>query len=141
MIEALHLALVRRGVAVAKGTSYDPFDLRIIVAPFVRVAVLFLQTGDAVSLGWRIGAAWWRLCACLAVLLAVLVLGDLSLASVLTTTALILAPFAGVALSRAWRLPALIDAASAELISRIEANPSGGPPRTTMPSAMGEAAS
>jgi hypothetical protein len=125
MIEVLHLELVRRGFAVAKGTSYDPFDLRIIVAPFIRVAVLFLHSGNTVSLGWRTGAAGWSIAASLTALLVMLLAGDFSLAGALAICALVSAGFAVLAMRRAWRVPAVICAASAELAARELASEAG----------------
>jgi O-antigen biosynthesis protein len=141
MTDVLHLALVRRGLAVAKGTSYDSFDLRIIVAPFIRVAVLVLNSGKRVSIGWRIGADWWRIGASLAILVVILMAAGFSLTSVLATSALIAATIAGLALWRAWRVPAVVEAASAELTSRIDGSSSAGQPGTPLPGVPVEAAS
>jgi glycosyltransferase involved in cell wall biosynthesis len=136
MTEILHAALVRRGLAVAKGTRYDAFDLRIIVAPFVRVAVFFVHTGNTVSLGWRIGAAGWRIGASLAILIAMLLVGDFSLTFVLATCALVTAAFAALALSRSWRVPAIISAASVELTARSETAAGAAQARPLIPGAI-----
>jgi O-antigen biosynthesis protein len=120
LIDALHLALVGRGLAVAKGSSYDSFDLRIIVAPFTRIAVLFLLSGNDVSLGWRTSAAGWRIVGCLTALLVTLLLGGFSLAGALAISVLVAGGFAAVALRRAWQVPVVIAAASAELAPRSE---------------------
>jgi glycosyltransferase involved in cell wall biosynthesis len=141
MIEALRLALLRRGLAVARGTSYDSFDLRIIVAPCIRVVVLFLSAGNAISLGWRTGAAGWRIAASLTTLMVMLLVGGFSpaIASVICTLAT--GVFAALALRRASRVPAVINAALAELAARSEIAPLAGQggPATHPP--RGEAAS
>jgi O-antigen biosynthesis protein len=120
MIEVLHLSLVRRGLAVARGTNYDSFDLRIIVAPFTRINVLFLRSGNAISLGWRTSAAWGRIGACLTVLVMILLVGGFSLASTFAISVFAAGGFAALALRRAWRVPNVIAAASLE--------PAGGNP-------------
>src|SRR5262249_24299944 len=72
IIETLRLALVRRGLAVAQGTSYDSFDLQIIVPPLARVSVLLMQSGEEVSLGWRTSVDTRRTAVGLVLLLIVL---------------------------------------------------------------------
>jgi O-antigen biosynthesis protein len=126
IIEVLRLALFRRGLAVAKGTSYDPFDLQIIVPPLARVSVLLMQSGNAVSLGWRTGLDAWRTASCLVLLLIVLLWGGFSLAGALV--ALVVAPgvLAAIAISRAYQVPAVIGAASRELVLPNETSPPTG---------------
>jgi hypothetical protein len=141
MIELLQLGLIQRGVAVAKGTSYDAFDLRIIVAPFIRVALLLLHSGDVVSLRWRFGAAGWRIAASLAILLAILLAGNFSLAGALAIYALVAAAFAGWGLSRAWRVPLVINAASADLAASNTMGSAGGGQAPSMRAPIREAAS
>jgi hypothetical protein len=118
MIEVLHLALIRRGLAVAKGSSYDSFDLRIIVAPYVRIAVLFLRSSDALALRWRTGMAGWRIAASLTALIAMLLVGGLSPATASAISGLVAAAVAQLALRRARQVPAVLDAAAAELSAR-----------------------
>jgi len=118
MMEALHLALIRRGLAVARGSSYDSFDLRIIVAPYIRIGVLFLNSGRGVSLAWRTGAAGQRVAASVTALLILLLAGGLSIATAVAICGLASGAFAAVALRRASRVPAVICAASAELAER-----------------------
>ncbi len=135
MAEALHLALVRRGLTVARGTSYDSFDLRIIVAPYIRVAVLLLTSGGDVSLGWRTSAAGWRIAASLAALLILLLVGGFSPATAIAICGLGSSGVAAFALRRARRVPAVISAASGEMAARSEpASPIGnGRPPTPAP--------
>ncbi len=133
LIEHLHLALVRRGVAAAKGTRYDSFDLQIIVAPFVRVAVLFLNNLRSLFLAWRIGLAGWRISATLVVVLALLAVGNFSLKGSLTICALIGAAMATAAFSRVRRIPAVIRAASMELLAADSAEPAYSGLRTSDP--------
>jgi len=119
MIELLHSALVRRGLAAAKGSDYDAFDLCLIIAPYLRVAVLLLKSNHALSLGWRIGAAWWRIAASLTSLTVVLLIGGFSLTAAIAICAVISGAFAIFALRRAGRVPALISAAAAELCGDV----------------------
>jgi hypothetical protein len=120
MIEVLYLALVQRGLAVAKGSNYDWFDLRIAVAPFLRIAVLFLTSGNGVSLGWRTGAAGSRVAATTTILLVMLLVGGISLPIAIAICGLAIAVLAALALRRAWRVPAVICKASAELAAQSE---------------------
>jgi hypothetical protein len=115
MIKELRLALVRRGLIPAKGSSFDSFDLRIIVPPFVRVAVLFLTGGDDVSLRWRTGAAGWRIAASLAALLIMLLVGGFSIVTAAVLCGLASAAVGTIALRRASRVPAVLSAASLDL--------------------------
>jgi cellulose synthase/poly-beta-1,6-N-acetylglucosamine synthase-like glycosyltransferase len=115
LTDHLHLALVRRGLAVAKGSSYDAFDLQIIVAPFVRVAVLFLNNPDSLFLAWRIGLAGWRLGVTFVALIMLLAVGNVSPKGGLTSCAFVAATMALVAFSRALRVPSIIQAVSVEL--------------------------
>ncbi len=134
LAEALHLALVRRGLAVEKGTSYDPFDLQIIVAPFIRIAVLFLTGGGAVSVGWRTGAAGWRIAVSLVPLLILLLVGRFSVAGAVAIVGLVCGVVAAFALKRAHAVPSVIRAASAEVAAQagllesasLERNSTGG---------------
>jgi len=115
MIEALHLALTRRGLAVARGSNYDSFDLRVVVAPYIRVAVLLIRNGDTLSLAWRTGVAGWRIAASLAALLIVLLIGGFSLPAAIVICGLAGGAVALAALWRARRVPGVICRAAAEL--------------------------
>ena len=141
MIKALSLALVRRGLAVANGSSYDSFDLRIIVAPCIRIAVLFLENDNAVSVGWRTGAAGWRIAASLTALLITLLVGGFSPAAAIAICGLASGALAALALRRAWRVPKVICAASAELATRKEIAPQPGIERPPTPAPLRDAAS
>jgi O-antigen biosynthesis protein len=129
MIEVLYLALNRRGLAVAKGGSYDSFDLRIIVAPYIRVAVLLMRNGNTLSLAWRTGAAGWRIAASLAALLIVLLVGGFSLPAAIAICGLASGAIAFLALRRAWRVPGVIYAASPELVAPSEVPSQAGTER------------
>jgi O-antigen biosynthesis protein len=115
LTEMLHLELVRRGLAVARGSIYDWFDLQIIVAPFIQVAVLLLTGGSAVSLRWRISVAGWRIAAALAALLILLLTGGLPLGRAAAVCGVAGGAVAVFALRRAWRVPAVIGAAAMNL--------------------------
>jgi O-antigen biosynthesis protein len=141
MIEVLYLALIRRGLAVAKGSSYDSFDLLIFVAPCIRIAVLFLSSANAVSLGWRTGAAGWRIAASLTTLLIMLLAGGLSPAIAVAICGLASGASATLGLRRAWRVPAVISAASAELAARSKIASQAGKERPSTPARLGEASS
>jgi cellulose synthase/poly-beta-1,6-N-acetylglucosamine synthase-like glycosyltransferase len=141
MIEALYLALVRRGLAVAKGNSYDSFDLRIVVAPCIRIAVLFLESGNTISVGWRTGAAGWRIAALLTALLITLLVGGFSPAIAIAICGLTSGTFAALALRRAWRVPAVICAASTELAAHREIASQPGKERPSTPAPLADAAS
>jgi glycosyltransferase involved in cell wall biosynthesis len=140
MIEALYLALIRRGLAVAKGSSYDSFDLRIIVAPYIRVAVLLLRNGNTLSLAWRTGAAGWRIAVSLTALLIVLLIGSFSLPAAIAICGLASGAIACLALRRAWRVPGMIHTASAELVAPREIASQTGPERRSAPAPLGKAA-
>jgi GT2 family glycosyltransferase len=120
IIEILRLTLVRRGLAVAKGTSYDSFDLQIIVPPLARVSVLLMQSGNLVSLGWRTGLDTWRTAGCLLLLLIVLLWGGFPLAVALSALAVVGGGCAAIAIRRAYLVPAVLGAASTELVLRNE---------------------
>jgi hypothetical protein len=139
MIEVLHLALIRRGLAVARGSSYDSFDLRIIVAPYIRIGVLFLNSGRSVSLAWWTGAAGWRMAASLTALLILLLAGGFSIVTAVAICGLVSGAFAAVALRRASRVPAVICAASAELAERSKIG-SHAEQQSQTPTRLGEAA-
>ena len=140
MIEALYLALVRRGLAVAKGSSYDSFDLRIVVAPYIRVAVLFLSSGNAVSVGWRTGVAGWRVAASLVALLIMMLVGGFSPFTAIALCGLVSGAFAASALRRAWQVPPVICGASAELETHREIASQLGKERSSTPAPLGDAA-
>jgi glycosyltransferase involved in cell wall biosynthesis len=112
-IAALHLALIRRGLIVARGTSYDSYDLQIIVPPWIRIAVLSLAGGG--SFGWRTSIAAGRLGLTLATLLLLFLLSGLSLLSAITAMlgggAMILL----LGWIRARRVPVVISAAAAHI--------------------------
>jgi cellulose synthase/poly-beta-1,6-N-acetylglucosamine synthase-like glycosyltransferase len=141
IIEALRLALIRRGLAVARGSSYDSFDLRIIVVPYIRTSVLLFGGGNAVSVGWRTGVARWRIAASLTSLITMLLVAGFSLAIVAAICVLASGAFAALALRRAWQIPAVISAASFDAVVRrqIASQPGKGPQSTPAP--LGEAAS
>jgi O-antigen biosynthesis protein len=112
---ALHLALVRRGLAVAKGTAYDTFDLQIIVAPFLRVSILFLNQDRALSLGWRSTAAWTRAGITAGALFILLLLGRFSFPAAALFVLLACTICGMVALLRAREIPAVISAGCADI--------------------------
>jgi O-antigen biosynthesis protein len=141
MIEVLHLALIQRGLAVARGSNYDSFDLRIIVAPYVRIAVLFLRSGNSFSLGWRTGAAWWRLAGSLTACVTVLLAGGLSPATAVAICGLAAAAFAALALRRVWQVPPVIGAAAAELAARGKITSSAGQKQSSRRVGLGDRAS
>jgi hypothetical protein len=141
MISALQLSLVRRGLAVAKGTDYDPFDLQVIVAPFIRIAVLFLRRGDTISLRWQVGAAGRRIAASLASLLLILLVGGFSVTGALAISALVAVGFGTLALRRARRVPAVINAASTESAAQSETESEVGGQGALADDARGKATS
>jgi O-antigen biosynthesis protein len=120
MIEVLHLMLVRRGLTVARGSSFDSFDLRIIVPPYVRVPVLFLRGGGGVSLAWRTSMAGWRIAASLAGLLIISQVGGFSFITMAALCGLAGSVIAAFALQRAWRVPAVLSGAARELATQSE---------------------
>jgi hypothetical protein len=117
IIETLRLALVRRGLEVAQGTSYDSFDLRIIVPPLARVSVLLMQSGEELSLGWHTSVDTWRTAVGLVLLLIVLWWGGFSLAGALSAIVVVAGGLAAIAIRRVYRVPPAIGAASTELVS------------------------
>jgi hypothetical protein len=100
---------------VAQGSSYDAFDLRIIVPPYIRVAVFLLTAGSGVSLGWRTSVAGWRIAASLAVLLIILRIGGFSLTTVAALCGLAGGAAAAFAFRRALQVPMVISGAAVEL--------------------------
>jgi hypothetical protein len=140
MIEVLYLALIRRGLAVAKGGSYDSFDLQIIVPPYIRVAVLLMRNGNTLSLAWRTGAAGWRIAASLAALLILLLVGGFSLPAAIAICGLASGAVAFLALRRAWRVPGVIYAASAELVAPSEISSQAGTERSPATALLGKTA-
>jgi hypothetical protein len=133
MIETLHLALTRRGLAVARGSSYDSFDLRIIVAPYIRVAVMLMCNDNAPLLAWRTGAAGRRIAVSLAALLIVLLIGGFSLPAAIVICGLAAGAVALAALWRARRVPGVICRAAAELAAPQGIAASAGTERLSAP--------
>jgi hypothetical protein len=78
--------------------------------------VLLMQSGNAVSLGWRTGLDAWRTASCLVLLLIVLLWGGFSLARALLALVVVPGVLAAIAISRAYQVPAVIGAASTELV-------------------------
>ena len=141
MIEVLQLALIQRGLAVARGSNYDPFDLRIIVAPYVRIAVLFLRSGNALSLGWRTGGAWRRLAGSLTAFVTILLAGGLSPVTAVAICVLAAAACAALALRRALQVPPVIGAAAAELAALGKIGSPADNERPPRPAGLGDTAS
>ncbi|MBV8054305.1 MAG: glycosyltransferase [Deltaproteobacteria bacterium] len=141
VIEALYLALVRRGLTVARGSGYDQFDLQIIAAPCIRIGVMFLESGNAISVGWRTGAAGWRIAAILAAVLMTLLIGGFSPATAIAICGLASGAFAALALRRARQVPAVICAACAELAAGLAIAPQPTKERQSTPASPGNAAS
>ncbi len=118
MIEVLHAALIRRGLTVARGSSFDAFDLQIIVPPCIRVAVLFLTGGGGVSLGWRTRVDWWRLSVSLVVCLMISWVGGLTPMTAAALCGLAIGVAAAVAVRRVLRVPAVLSGAAVELTTQ-----------------------
>jgi glycosyltransferase involved in cell wall biosynthesis len=114
-IAALHAGLVRRGLIVGRGTDYDSYDLRILVPPWMRIAVVHLPGANPPSFGWRTGVAGARTGFTLGALFVLLLIGGVALppaaAAVLAAGSIILV----FAWMRARRVPAIISAAAADL--------------------------
>lgn len=112
-LEELRSAMVRRGAAVARGESFDAFDLMVLPTPALRVPINALSDSDGYTLlRWRTVVRPWRVVGMELVLAFLLFVSGLS-ASV---TALIL--LAGLGLSAlatlltVSRLPGLLQAAA-----------------------------
>jgi glycosyltransferase involved in cell wall biosynthesis len=118
MIEVLHLTLVRRGLTVARASSFDAFDLRIIVPPYVRVPVFILTGGG--SLAWRTCVDGWRIAASLAALLIISRVAGFSFATMAALCGLAGGAVAAFALRRALRVPAVLSGAAFELATQSE---------------------
>ncbi|HKV56541.1 MAG TPA: glycosyltransferase, partial [Candidatus Binataceae bacterium] len=119
MTSVMHLTLVRRGLAVVKGTTYDPFDLQIETVPLIHVPMVFLSNGGSVSLGWRTGIAQWRAAAIAAALFILLMIGGIPVIGAIMIVVLTAIVGAGVAWSRARRIPAVISAALTEVAPKL----------------------
>jgi hypothetical protein len=117
MAGALHSVLVRRGLAVKKGTNYDPFDLQIIVAPWIRVGVLFLNRDGALSVAWRTRPALGRVAGTLVATLLLFMLGGSSFFHSFAAVGVVagLTVIFALAIMNGRRVPAVLSAASAEL--------------------------
>ncbi|HJU28471.1 MAG TPA: glycosyltransferase, partial [Candidatus Binataceae bacterium] len=123
VLAAMHLALVRRGAAVAKGGKYDPFDLEIIAPPWIHAPLLMLERGSQIWIGWRIGFAPLRTAVAAAVILALMLLAGISLAASATIIAAIGLIVGAVAVTRIRRIGPLVRAAAAEVASRFGLHP------------------
>jgi GT2 family glycosyltransferase len=119
ILSAMHLALVRRGAAVAKGGKYDPFDLEIIVPPWIRAPLLMLERGSHISIGWRIGIAPWHIAMAAAIPLALMLVAGFSLAASIAIAAAVILIAGAIAMLRARRIAALVCAAAAEVAARF----------------------
>ena len=120
LIETLHNSLVRRGLAVARAGIYDSFDLRVMVAPFIRIAILFLKSAGPFSLGWQTGVNWWRIAASVGVLLMILLVGGFSSVAAVAMCAIVGGSLAMLALRRALHVPRVLSAAAAEIAAQSE---------------------
>jgi GT2 family glycosyltransferase len=118
IVEAMRTALIRRGLTVARGDGYTEYDLEIIVpSSLVRVPILFLDQGWQISIGWRTRVAWLRFAAMSTAVVIFFIFGGFPFGPALAAFS-ILVPAAG-ALYRAWRMPAVIAAAAADVASQM----------------------
>ena len=115
VVEALRAALVRRGLTVARGGGYDPYDLRILTPPWLRVPILALERDWQTSIGWHTRLAVWRIAIPAAALFAILTLGRVATVTALAIVVGVTLIAGAIALSRARRIPAVIAAAAAEI--------------------------
>jgi glycosyltransferase involved in cell wall biosynthesis len=116
---AMRTVFVRRGVIVMKGDGYAPYDLRIIVMPWIRIPILLLEERSQISVAWRMTLAPERIIASLVPILILLLLAGYSLVNS-TVVVVIFAALAGLlAFARARRMPRVIGAATAEVAERF----------------------
>ena len=118
MVEALRAALLRRGLTVARGDGYVPYDLQIVLPPgLVTVPILLLEQEWQTSLGWRSKFAVWRFAAISLAIVLIFVLGDIPFGLPIAAV-LILFPLV-VALRRSRMVPTVIAAAAAEAAAQF----------------------
>jgi hypothetical protein len=102
-----------------KGDGYAPYDLRIIVMPWIRIPILLLEERSQISVAWRMTLAPERIIASLVPILILLLLAGYSLVNS-TVVVVIFAALAGLlAFARARRMPRVIGAATAEVAERF----------------------
>jgi glycosyltransferase involved in cell wall biosynthesis len=118
MVEALRTALLRRGLTVARGDGYVPYDLQIVLPPgLVTVPILLLEQEWQTSLGWRSKFAVWRFAAISLAVVLIFVLGDIPFGLPIAAV-LILFPLV-VAFRRSRMVPTVIAAAAAEAAAQF----------------------
>lgn len=121
MVDAIRAALLRRGLTVARGDGYVPYDLQLILPPgLVRVPILLLEQGWQTSLGWHSTFMGWRFAAMSLVILAIFGLGAIPFGFALAAVA-ILFP-AALALFRARRTATVIAAAADDVAAQFGLN-------------------
>jgi hypothetical protein len=118
MVAALRSTLLRRGLIVARGDGYVPYDLQIILPPgLVKVPILLLEQDWQTSIGWHSNFAVWRFAAIGLAAIAIFVLGRIPFGPAIAAAA-ILFPLA-IAFRRALMVPKVIAAAAAEAAAQF----------------------
>jgi hypothetical protein len=114
LMEAVHDALVRRGVTVAVTDGYEPYDLEIRVPPLIRVPILILQQQWELGVGWRVEPALTPILISVVILFAAFLLIGVTPIGAAGGTLAVTAVVGMVAWQRVRRLPALIAGAVAD---------------------------
>ncbi|HXZ87863.1 MAG TPA: glycosyltransferase [Candidatus Binataceae bacterium] len=121
MVAAMRAALLRRGLTVARGDGYVPYDLQIILPlGLVRVPILLLEQGWQTSLGWHSSFMGWRFAAASLVILAIFGFGTIPFRFVIAAVA-ILFP-AAITFLRTRQVAIVIAAAAAEVAAQFGLN-------------------
>ncbi len=115
VLDALRTALIRRGLAVARGGGFEPFDLQLVIPPAIRVPLNALSEAEGrMVLKWRVQVDLLPLAAAaLAILLLMLAAQDAWRAAATALAALIVASGA-IMLVRIGRVAGAIEAAARE---------------------------
>ncbi len=122
LVDAMRAALVRRGLAAARGDRYAPYDLEIVIPPGMRVRLNGLELDDGrVALSWRAAPAGWRIAAAAAAIVVVMLVTGFSATSAVATTAIAGVCAAALAVLRLSRLPAALKAAAADAVAALGA--------------------
>jgi O-antigen biosynthesis protein len=122
LLDAMHAALVRRGLATAAGDQYEAYDLEILIPPGMRVHINGLELDDGrVALSWRAAPAGWRIAAAAGAIVVVMLATGFSGTAAVAAAAIAGVCAAAIAVLHLSRLPAALKAAAADAVAALGA--------------------
>ena len=119
ILAAMRDALIRRGVAVAETDGFQSYDLELVIPPMIRAPINALRKDASIALIWRTRPDPRRGLIAAAVTFLVLLAAGFSLGAAIVGVVLAAVAVGLIAITRARRVPAIIDASASEVASSL----------------------